>query len=215
MLSKLRQRQNFGTLASGIILAANLTGCATKQYPITSPFFRIPSGTRIVLNETLTIPPNTARVYLQFGKVISAKEKDRYQPNCWFRSWKVLETPQIIQPDTFIVIQTQKNEDYVQNISNLKTASASVSTEIGVGVGVGIGAGKRMDIFSSDAPMAIEYTTQLTIHSESQSDIRRLACSHWDDTQTGQHLTVEQMQSALGKIATIYIDQVPSQIKVK
>jgi len=204
MASKLKQGRIFGTLLPGLML----TACAAQQYPITSPYYQIPTGTRIVLNEALTIPANTARVYLQYGKVVSAKEKDQYQPNCWFLSWKVLETPQVIQPDTFIVIQTQKNEDYVQNILNSKTASASVSTEIGVGIG--IGAGKKMDIFSSDSPMAIEYTTQLEIHSESQPDIRRLACSHWDDTQTGQHLTVGKMQSALGKLATILIDQGPN-----
>jgi len=197
-------------LAAAGALAAGLSYCATHQYPITSPHFQIPPGSRIILNEALTIPPNTARVYMQYGKVIAPSEKDRYQANCWFLSWKLINTPQTIQPDTFVVTETQKNEDYVENSSDLKLASASVSAEVGVGIGIGAGTGgSKMQGPISDAPMAIEYTTQFHIHSDLQPDIRLFECSHWDDPSTGEHLTVDKMQSALGKIATIQIEKVP------
>ena len=210
MANRFNQGLIVHVLATGIILTVGLASCAAQQYPVTSPYYHIPPGTRIVLNETLTIPPNSARVYLQYGKVVTPKEKDRYQANCWFLSWKLQNSPQIIHPDTFIVTQSQKNEDYVQNLSNLKFASAAVSAEVGVGVGIGISTGKHgmLDPFSADTPIATEYTTDIYIQSDTQPDIRRLACSHWDDVHTGEHLTVEQMQSALGKIATIQLDDI-------
>ena len=214
MANQLQQGRTIHTLVFGTALTLTIAGCATQQYPITSPYYRIPPGTRIVLNEALIIPPNTARVYLQNGKVVSPGEKDRYQPNCWFLSWKLSETtPQEIHPDTFIVTQTQKNEDYVQNFSKMSVASATVSTEVGVGVGIGVGAGNHgmFGPFSGDVPIATEYTTDIYIQSDTQPDIRRLACSHWDDVHTGEHLTVEQMQTALGKIATIQIADLPRQ----
>ena len=185
-------------------MASILTACASGPYPITSSYYQIPVGSHIELTQTLTILPNTARVYLQYGKVVSPKEKDRYQPNCWFLSWKVLERTQTILPDTFIIKGSEKSQDLVQNISNIKFASRSM--QVDVGVGIGIGAGNNMKVFSGDVPMAAEYTTTLQIYSDKQPDIQQLACSHWDDPSNGEHLTVEKMQQALGNVARIVIN---------
>ena len=191
------------------VLLSILTGCASGPYPITSPYFRIPAGSRIELNQPLTILPKTARVYLQHGKVVSPAEKDRYQANCWFLSWKVQETAQTIAADTFLVKGSLKSEDLVYNLSNVMFASqslqADITADVGVGIGIGIGVGQNRGLFASDTPMATEYTTTLQIHSDRQPDIRQLACSHWDDPSSGEHLTLEKMQKALGNIATIIV----------
>jgi hypothetical protein len=62
-------------------------------------------------------------------------------------------------------------------------------------------------IMAGDSSPIIEYVTELYIHSDKQPDIRRLACSHWNDPIDDQHLTVEQIQMTLGKIAIIKIDK--------
>lgn len=183
-----------------------LTACASGPYPVTSPYYWIPTGSRIELSQPLTIPPNTARVYLQYGKVVSPKEKDRYQPNCWFLSWKLLESGQTIQPDTFVVQSTQKSQDVVQNLSKIMLASRSMEIDAGVGLGFGVGIGNNRGVFAGQAPLAVEYTTTLQIHSDKNPDIKQLACSHWDDPSGGEHLTVEKMQQALGTIARIVTD---------
>ena len=179
-----------------------LAACVSGPYPISSPFFIIPAGSQIEVNQQLTIPSNSGRVYLQYGKVVSAKEKDRYQPHCWFLSWKVLETPQVIKPDTFTVVSTQKQEDLVQRDLRLKLASNSPRASAGIGITIG----GTMDPLAGDAPLATEYITQIHIHSDGQPDIRMLECNHWDDPSSGEHLTVEQMQAALGQLATIIIN---------
>ena len=191
-------------LFGAALLVVTLASCATRQYPITSPYYRIPAGSQIVLNEPLTIPPNNARIYLQYGRVITPREKDRYHANCWFLSWKVLETSQTIQPDAFMVIDSQKTQEFVQNPPGVMYASRfSTQIDIHGGIGIGIGIGAAMDPASGDSPMAAEYTTTLKIHSDRQPDIRRFACSHWDGPFSGEHLTVEQMQQALGDIVSI------------
>ena len=91
-----------------------LTACATGPYPVTSPYYQIPSGSQVILKQELTIPPNQARVYFQYGKVIKERDKDKYYPHCWFLSWKSRDTAQTIKPDTFTVIKTQKYENVVQ-----------------------------------------------------------------------------------------------------
>ena len=171
-------------------LLATLVGCITGPVPITSPYYRIPEGSQLVLKQALTIPPNTGHVFIQYGEVVTPKEKDQYYAHCWFQSWKVLDIPQIIQPDTFIVTATLKDENWVQTPGSYQLASA------------GIVAGFRG---GDGGPSAIEYSTELTIHSALQPDIRKFACNHWEDPADAQHLTVAEMQKALGDIAEIRI----------
>ena len=174
-------------------LISLLAACASKTYPISSPYYFIPTGSRIELHQTLTIPPNSASLYMQYGKVVTPKERDQYHANCWFLSWKMLETPQTIKPDTFIVTRSVKSQDYVLGSQTVKLASNGRNTRIGAVAG--------------DSSPIIEYVTELYIHSDKQPDIRRLACSHWDDPIDDLHLTVEQIQNTLGKIATIEINK--------
>ena len=185
-----------------IYLDVYLTACVSGPYPVTSPYFKIPTGSQVEIRQPLTIPPNRARVYLQYGKVVSEKDKDRYQPHCWFLSWKILEMPQIIDIDTFSVVESQKDEEIVRNAPNIKLASNSPRGS----AGVGISTGGIMDPLGGSAPLAVVYTTQIHIHSDRQPDIRMLECSHWDDPSSGEHLTIAQMQSALGQLATIRIN---------
>lgn len=188
-----------------VIVTAITQGCASGPYPVTSPYYQIPPGSQLVLHQALTIPANRARVYLQYGRVVSEKDKDRYQPNCWFLSWKLMETHQNIEPDTFVVVRSAKAEDYVKTVSNIKLASRSIRVESGSGASIGISSGTG--VFGGDAPMATVFTTQLFIQSDKQPDIQMLECSHWDDPSSGEHLTVQQIQDALGSFATLQIPQ--------
>ena len=181
-----------------------LFSCATGPYPVTSPYFQIPQGSVIELTQTLTIPPNRARVYIQHGKVVTEKEKDRYQANCWFLSWKLLASPQTIKPDIFTVVQSQKNEDLVQDISYIKLVNNVIDSNPDSYPRTY--ASKKIDLFGGDAPIATEYTTQMFIHSDKQPNIRLLECSHWDDPHSGEHLTLDQMQQALGQLARIRLN---------
>lgn len=184
-------------------LTSMLTACASGPYPVSSPYYQIPTGTVIELNQPLTITPNSGRVYVQYGKVVTPKERERYHANCWFLSWKVLETDQTIQPDTFVVKRSQKDQDIVQNHSAIKLANLDL--QIAVGAGIETGSGNGIGILANASPMAAIFTTTLDIRSDRQPDIRQFACSHWDDPSGGEHLTVEQMQNTLGNIASIII----------
>ena len=176
-------------------LSLILTACTTTPYPVTSPYYQIPPGSQVLLKQPLSIPPNQARVYIQYGKVISAKDKEKYYPHCWFLSWKVLDTSQTIKADSFTVIKTEKFENMVQTPTWYQYA----------GIYGGIGIGMKQD----DGPTAVEYTTRLTIQSDTQSGIREFACNHWDHPVDGEHLTVAEMQKALGDIVEIKLNTAP------
>ena len=163
-----------------------LTACQSGPYPVSSPYYRIPAGSRLIVNQAVTIPPNQARVYIQYGKVISPREKKQYYAHCWFLSRQVLTEAQVIRPDTFVITEIKKYEDIVSDSTPIQLASL---------------AGMRVD--SGAAIMAIEYSTVLSLESKTQPDIIRFVCNHWEDPLDAKHLTVAEMQKTLGDIATI------------
>lgn len=175
-----------------MVLLFNLAACNTGPIPVSSPYFQIPAGTKIILKQKLTIPPNAGRVYIQYGKVVTPKEKDNYHAHCWFLSWNVLEHAQTIKPDTFTVLRSQQLEDVVMRQHSLQFAAN----------------GPRFNM-NDGGPMALVYSTEMRIHSDSQTAIRRLVCSHWEDPLDARHLTVAQMQKALGHIAEIQLKTAP------
>ena len=172
------------------IISILLAGCATGPYPVTSPYFRIPEGSRLLLKQSLTIPPNSARVYIQYGKVVTPKEKDQYYAHCWFLSSEVVNTAQIIKPDIFIVTKTQKFEDVVQRQGTYLLASLA----------------SRSILSSDGGPTAVEYTTRLSIHSANQPNIIQFVCSYWEDPVDAKHLTVAEIQKVLGDMAELKVD---------
>ena len=168
-----------------LLVLTTLVSCASGPYPVSSPYYRIPEGSRIVLKQRLTILPNRARIYIQYGKVVTAKEKDQYYPNCWFLSRKLLDTPQVIEPGVFTITKTKKYEDHVHRNNFIQLAGLNVVSDGGL--------------------TAIKYTTELSIHSDKQPDIFRFSCSYWEDPLDAEHLTVEQIQRTIGDIAAIEI----------
>jgi hypothetical protein len=166
-----------------------LAACNTGPYPVSSPYFQIPAGSKLLLKQELTIPPNAGRVYIQYGKVVTPKEKDNYHAHCWFLSWDVLASAQVIKPDTFIITHSQQQESVVMRQARLQFAMN--------------GFGLHGD---DGAPMALVYSTEMWIHSETQPAIRRFTCSHWEDPLDANHLTVGQMQKVLGQIAEIQLN---------
>lgn len=173
-----------------IVIGISLAACSSVPAPVTSPYFQIPAGSKLVLKQTLTIPPHAARVYIQYGKVVTSKQKDNYYAHCWFMSWYVHDTPQTIKPGTFTITRSQKYEDVVLRHQDHMYAMN----------------GLGMAMYQDGGPMALVYSTVMDIHSDRQPDIRRFGCGYWEDPKDAHHLTVAQMQKALGNIARIEIN---------
>ncbi len=175
-----------------LLSIVGIAACAGSSYPVSSVFYNIPVGTHVIVKQSLKILPNSGRVYLQGGKVVTLSELDQYEYNCWFLSWKVNETEQIIAPDKFIVTKV-RHTDF---LAKSRTTTQLATTESAIGFQMALG-----------GPTATEYTTELTIHSDKHPDIRRLACSYWGDPGYGNHITVPQIQAALGGFVQIKILQ--------
>ncbi len=174
-----------------LLISLSITSaCAHGPYPVSSPYFTIPEGSHLILKQTLTIPADTGRVTIQYDKVITNNNKNLYYPHCWFLSWKLSTSPTLITKDDFVITSSEKNENFVSTQQTFSLASADIGSLSGM----------------TSETMLLEYSTILTIHSEKQPDIRQLICSHWDEAPRGQHLTLSQINKALGKIAQLKLN---------
>src|SRR4030065_2927260 len=68
-----------------------------------SPFHLLPSGSRLVLKQELTIPAHSAGVLLQGGRVVSDKDLNQYHPHCRLEVHDVRATAQTGTADEFVV----------------------------------------------------------------------------------------------------------------
>lgn len=171
-----------------IVLSGLSVSCSSGPYPISSPYYDIPAGTELVVNRPLSIAADSARVYLQHGKVVHG-HYDQYEPHCWFLSWKVLPDPQTIPATVFNVLSSQQEDEYVSNPTPVRLAMD----------------GDMDGLFSGDGPTAVEKITTLKIHSDSQPDIREFSCNYWGDPGDSDPLTVAQMQEAAGSWVKIKV----------
>lgn len=170
-----------------------LPACESGPYPVDSPYYQIPAGSRIIVKQNLTIPANQARVNLQYGKPVTPKELDQYHAHCWFLSWKRLKKSQTIIPDTFVISRVRHLEEVVFRQGGLMLASNSELGYSGI----------------NSSPTAIEYKTEMTIKSEIQPDIRQLVCNHWEDPLDAKHLTVPEIGATLGNFAELTLKGSP------
>ncbi len=73
----------------------------------------VPVGSRLILNQSLSIPANTAHVRLQSGEIRSAGAIKQYYPNCNFRLRIRKDAPQTVEPDEFVVSKVAYGNDVV------------------------------------------------------------------------------------------------------
>jgi hypothetical protein len=150
-----------------------------------SPFHVLPSGSRLILKQELTIPAHNAGVSLQGGRVVNGKGLNQYHPHCRLEVHDVRETTQIVTVDEFVVHRSRQETQTVARAGMRKVAGRSVGS----------------------GPAFIVFRTVLDLRSERQPQVRWLTCQQWSDPALGQHVTIREMRATLGEIITL---QLPS-----
>ena len=161
---------------------------ATGPLDENSPFDVLPSGSRLVLKQELTIPAHTAGVLLQGGRVVSGQDVNQYHPHCRLEVHDVRETAQTVATDEFVVRRARQESQTVARSGLMK---AEFRKPGGISFYV--------------------FRTILDLRSERQPQVRWLTCQQWADPALGQHVTIREMRAALGEIITI---QIPSSAAV-
>lgn len=93
-----------------LILAGMLVGCQTAgSTNEDSVWFRIKSGSKLILNQPLDIPAGKAHIYLQKGRMSSGV--DNYTVSCNVEVRNL--GPQSVQPDTFLITDASDSQEWI------------------------------------------------------------------------------------------------------
>lgn len=177
-------------------LALSLAACQSNAHlPITSPYFEVPVGSRLVLNQALEIAPTSATIRLQFGKIVSRFDTQDFEPVCVFESNIVSQTVQRIEPDTFDIIRVRRGSSTLAAQAPVRAGLISVSARL-----MGDGGGRQY------------YKTEFFLHSKKQPQILAMTCQHARESGATlaelRPLTVAEIQQALGSYFTLRVQGV-------
>lgn len=171
----------FVLLAVSIAL---LGACQTHVAPSEdSPYYAVPVGSRLVLNRPLTIPPNGASVYIQYGQIVSFNTRDAYYPHCRFELSTLGPGPQTVEPDEFVVHKVRQ-----------EIIVSRAFTRPGLLLAQGGG---------DDGPDSKMYSRILYLRSATQPEVLRIACMRWHDLAFSHHLTIREIRNTLSDLFTL------------
>ncbi len=191
-----------------VMLAAGLSACEMAQVKDeSSPFYSVPAGSILHLNQEVTIPPDQVAVYVQEGELRNKRLLDFYRPNCKFEVYKISEQARIVRADEFHITRV---------VDEIETAMLREPVELAVndgdylpdGLVAGQGTVYPLQVLAFaglDQSEVYSYSTVMYLSSDSQPDVFRLSCQHWESILDDRFLSIEQMRAALGKVFTLII----------
>lgn len=183
-------------LVPGLLLVL-LGGCASTPVTDTkSPYYVPTPGSRVVVHQRLEVPPETRRVFLQFGKIVAKHDLDEYYPNCDFEIASLAKEPRYIEPGTYTVTRVQQRVDSI--VSNGPVMVAALDTARLFG-----GMDSQNDGLSSQFE-----EVRMFLKSDSPSELRKLSCRGAIAEPVDMVLpTLADMRRALGDFASLAVPE--------
>ena len=179
-----------------------LSACQTKDYTgdEDSYRYRIPVGSTLTLNQTLTIPGDRSSIYVFRGEVVTYRNVDIYYSHCQFKLKKISKEARKIKPDTFVVTKLVDWEDY-QAGKMLHFADAGIYTGANLSGRIVVGAG------GDGGPSIKKYATIISLQSNAQPQVKEMVCAYWgsEGDFDFEPLTISQTRKTLGNIFTLNI----------
>jgi len=175
-----------------LLMLLPLSACQTSaSSDEDSPLWLPPPGSRLILNQPINIPAQSAAVVLQGGRVVSGKDINHYHPNCRLEVQKLSDSPQTLQPDEFVIRRARQETRTAWHGDRLRVA-------------------RRVSSDSNGGPSFFMFQTIFELQSVTQPQVRWLTCEQWGDPATGQHLTLREIRNALGNIMRVELPATPA-----
>lgn len=177
------------------------TSCSSYVYKPVTVKERLPVGSYLRLTQAIDIPADRATVYIAGGEVVPFRNYntvDIYKPYCEFGPTGDTSQPRRVVPDRFEITRIVEWGKYLGSLGGIKVASAAWDRKH-VPDPYQVSA-----LFDSDGgPSLVMYATILSLRSDTQPEVTKMVCGHWDELGTVEPLTLEQLQSALGGLFVI------------
>ncbi len=172
------------------VLMLSIAGCSSNTTKDeNSPFYSVPEGSALLLNQSLTIEGDQVATYVQDGKVMTEFEVDKFRPNCKFELYTISELQRTVAADSFVIT---KVVDEIE--TSLLKSWPLLAARDGFSV-VGM----------LDKSYMFNYATLMYLHSERQKDVYRMTCQHWEDVIDDRYLSISQMRQAMGEVFSLQI----------
>lgn len=176
--------QRFSLLFFVVIM---LVACQSYSKPSPNSWQSQPQiGSKVILHQDLEVPLGLSRVYMQLGEVRARNDTNEQKPYCYFylrRPREELDNPMVIAADEFTI----------QNVYRRRVA-VRIEPQQFAFILTGI-----FDAGSSQHTMA----TYSELFSSHQTQVARLVCAVWDDPMEHNHVSLAEIVTALGGIATL------------
>ena len=171
--------RHYISVGIAIFLSACQTDTTYYASPEDNPANLPAAGTKLILHQSLNIPPDQAGIYLQYGKITEFNQIQRYSAHCRFEVYKLSNDPQLIQPDSFTIQKISRQESSVESkpLRNVARYDGGVAY--------------------------LYYTTVFYLHSPIQPNVYRLTCGHWLLANEGRYLSLTEIRNSLGDIITL------------
>ena len=99
-----------------IILATILSACAQQMHNVNSPYYDIPSGSKLILHQDLNVPAGKAHVDIQHGMVSNGL--DNWDVGCQLEVREL--GPGMVSADTFIVRRAEVSQNWINRPSTMR-----------------------------------------------------------------------------------------------
>lgn len=179
-----------------------LSACTVAPVNVEDNYrFRPPVGTVVELHTNLQVPAGRSQAYIQQGKTILSKSKvESYLPWCEFRISRSAEDMQsnfVIDKATFVVAASHRAIDY-SAIERLMQPMLL--------------AGRERILWPAHPEASMEnMATYMRLKPTQQPQVAAVVCMIFSDALSVNHLTLREIRSTLGDIATIQLPSVIAQ----
>lgn len=170
-----------------IILTLLISSCSNELVKDHDSFaYSVPIGSKLILNQEITIHANLARTFFQNGNEIKERDINIYFPHCSITTNTLVDNDRTIKPAAFEIYKIRDKEEHVSR--NIQYASLSL-------------------MVSADGPTITGLTSYYYLRSTLEQDIRTLECAQWDTPTDNRYLSINQIKKSLGDIFTLQLNE--------
>lgn len=180
--------------AMGLFLLLLLAGCeSTAIRDERSPFYLPPAGSKLILNQPLSIPAGMLSAYVQDGRPVYGANE--YYPFCRFELYALSAGSRVVQPDTFEIYRVSRQTGIFASIDKRRLLA-----------GVGPGVELAMSDLDDGKPSPIVYGVRMDLRSAKQPEVFRITCGHLQDpNMEARFLSIAEIRQAMGGVFTLQL----------
>ena len=166
------------TLAAVVLMLGACASDTGYRYP-TRPTPE-PAIAQVTLNRPFPVRPDRASEFIQYGRIVPYNQVSEYYPHCIFGLRTVSAAARTVRPETFTVTGIHRDR-FMAWLDGLQLAGGDDGGDYGM-------------VMSS---------TRLDLQSATQPEVFRLTCQQLDEPWRMHHLSLQEMQQALGELFTL------------